>query len=82
MQNQSGDEMNATTTTTGSEPPEPEQFDEPANEEPEEAPKFSESQMNELISTYKLFIKKKQPNSVCFATVACDFNFELFLDCC
>ena len=34
-------------------------------QEAEEQPKFTEDQLNTLIDTYKLFIKKKQPNSVC-----------------
>ena len=33
--------------------------------EPAEPPKFTEEEINTLIDTFKLFIKKKQPNSVC-----------------
>ena len=48
------------------EQPDNEQFEEPPAEEDAQETKFTQEQLSELVETYKLFIKKKQPNSVWF----------------
>ena len=45
-------------------------LDELSRDEAQEQPVFTEAQLTELIETYKLFIKKKQPNSV---YILCNF---------
>ena len=48
--------------------PDLEQTDEVSPDQQPEPSKFSEAEINSLIDTYQLFIKKKQPNSVCLFT--------------